>query len=157
MAYLEREHIFAHIMIRIVAVVSYCLSITIISLSHGGGLLLHAPAVCVAQGSRTVPENMCYIQFLTNEYITVVTAIAAFYGPVVVMCFLYGRIYRETERRRVGLAQLQAHRRPSTAPGQLPLGGVSTGSRPIGREDSSDGDVRLFQLYLRSGSIVLCE
>jgi len=61
------------------------------------------------EGRREVPDNQCYIQFLeTNQYITVVTAVAAFYLPVLAMCVVYYRIYRETERRQRGLLYLQA-------------------------------------------------
>ena len=61
------------------------------------------------EGDRSVPENECYIQFLeTNQYITVVTAVAAFYLPVLVMCVLYFKIFLETEKRNRGLAKLQA-------------------------------------------------
>ena len=61
------------------------------------------------EGERTVPNNECYIQFLdTNQYITVITAIAAFYLPVIIMIVLYFKIYLETEKRNKGLAHLQA-------------------------------------------------
>ena len=61
------------------------------------------------EGSREVPDDQCYIQFLeTNQYITVVTAVAAFYLPVLAMCVVYYRIYCETEKRKRGLLYLQA-------------------------------------------------
>jgi len=61
------------------------------------------------EGRREVPDDQCYIQFLeTNQYITVVTAVAAFYMPVLAMCVVYYRIYRETEKRQRGLLYLQA-------------------------------------------------
>lgn len=61
------------------------------------------------EGGRAVPDDQCYIQFLeTNQYITVVTAVAAFYMPVLAMCVVYYRIYRETEKRQRGLLYLQA-------------------------------------------------
>ena len=61
------------------------------------------------EGKRTVPDNECYIQFLvTNEYITIVTAFAAFYLPVTIMLVLYIKIYIETEKRQKGLVKLQA-------------------------------------------------
>ena len=60
------------------------------------------------EGKRSIPEGECYIQFLvTNQYLTVITAVAAFYLPVVILCGLYYKIYLETERRQRGLAQLQ--------------------------------------------------
>ena len=61
------------------------------------------------EGQRTVPQNECYIQFLqSNQYITIITAIAAFYLPVMIMIVLYFKIYLETEKRNKGLAHLQA-------------------------------------------------
>ena len=61
------------------------------------------------EGVRSVEENECYIQFLaTNQYLTVITAVAAFYLPVLIMCVLYFKIYLETEKRQKGLAKLQA-------------------------------------------------
>ena len=57
-----------------------------------------------------MPWDQCYIQFLaTNPYLTIGTAVAAFYLPVMAMCWLYGRIYSETKRRRADLVCLQAH------------------------------------------------
>jgi len=54
------------------------------------------------EGERTVPPLECYVQFLkTNKYVTIVTATAAFYLPVLIMTVLYFRIYRETEKRHV--------------------------------------------------------
>ena len=51
----------------------------------------------------------CYIQFLeTNKYLTVGTAIAAYYAPATVMCVLYWRVWRETENRQKDLVHLQA-------------------------------------------------
>lgn len=61
------------------------------------------------EGERTVPNDECFIQFLkTNQYITVITALAAFYLPVLIMCILYFKIYLETEKRNKGLAKLTA-------------------------------------------------
>jgi 7 transmembrane receptor (rhodopsin family) len=104
------------------------------------------------QGSRTVPEDSCEIQFLkSNPYVTVGTAAAAFYCPVLVMCFLYGRIYCETERRRIGLARLQAHRQSSNGGDHGSAGtGATPGGGPSGAmaEESSDGDVRISQCEL---------
>uniref|UniRef100_T1HCI7 G-protein coupled receptors family 1 profile domain-containing protein n=1 Tax=Rhodnius prolixus TaxID=13249 RepID=T1HCI7_RHOPR len=67
------------------------------------------------EGQRTVPDNECYIQFIeTNHYITFGTAIAAFYVPVTVMCFLYYRIWMETEKRQKDLPNLQAGKKDSS-------------------------------------------
>ena len=61
------------------------------------------------EGERTVPDDNCYIQFLqTNRYITVITAIAAYYLPVIIMCVIYYKIYMATERRRKDLKTLTA-------------------------------------------------
>lgn len=65
------------------------------------------------EGKRSVPEGQCYIQFLeTNIYVTFGTAIAAFYVPVCIMCILYWRIWRETEKRQRDLTHLQAGKKP---------------------------------------------
>ena len=67
------------------------------------------------EGQRTVPDHECYIQFIeTNHYITFGTAIAAFYVPVTVMCILYWRIWRETEKRQKDLPNLQAGKKDSS-------------------------------------------
>ena len=61
------------------------------------------------EGKRTVQVDECQVQFLTtNPYITVITAVAAFYLPVFVMCVLYFKIYLTTERRQKDLSKLQA-------------------------------------------------
>jgi len=40
------------------------------------------------QGERKVPWDQCFIQFLaTNPYVTIGTALAAFYVPVLAMCW----------------------------------------------------------------------
>ena len=63
------------------------------------------------EGIRKVPDDECFIQFLeTNKYLTILTAVAAFYLPVVVLCVLYFKIYLATEKRQKGLAKLQANR-----------------------------------------------
>lgn len=60
------------------------------------------------EGKRTVPDQECYIQFLkTNQYITITTAMLAFYIPVIIMTVLYFRIYRETQKRQKDLPKLQ--------------------------------------------------
>ncbi|KAK7605500.1 hypothetical protein V9T40_007358 [Parthenolecanium corni] len=77
----------------------------------GISLLLWPPWIYAwpyIEGKRTVPEDDCYIQFIqTNQYITFGTAIAAFYVPVTVMCILYWRIWKETEKRQKDLPNLQ--------------------------------------------------
>lgn len=61
------------------------------------------------EGQRTVPDTSCYIQFIeTNHYITFITAIAAFYIPVIIMITLYWGIWRRTKERQKDLPKLQA-------------------------------------------------
>uniref|UniRef100_UPI00358E87E9 muscarinic acetylcholine receptor M4 n=1 Tax=Myxine glutinosa TaxID=7769 RepID=UPI00358E87E9 len=57
--------------------------------------ILWAPAILFWQfivGKRTVLEDQCHIQFLSNPFVTFGTAIAAFYLPVVIMTVLYVHI-----------------------------------------------------------------
>ena len=38
------------------------------------------------EGSRTVKENKCYVQFIySNEYMSIVTILVAFYIPVAII------------------------------------------------------------------------
>lgn len=95
-----------------------------ISLAWAISFFLWAPAILFWQyivGERTVEENECSIQFLSEPIITFGTAIAAFYLPVTIMIILYWRIYRETENRARELAGLLG------SPG---MGRVSQRSRP---------------------------
>ncbi|XP_067013307.1 muscarinic acetylcholine receptor DM1 [Anabrus simplex] len=89
-----------------------------IGCAWGISLLLWPPWIYswpYIEGERTVPDDECYIQFIeTNHYITFGTAIAAFYVPVTVMCFLYWRIWRETEKRQKDLPNLQAGKKDSS-------------------------------------------
>ncbi|XP_054273091.1 muscarinic acetylcholine receptor DM1 isoform X2 [Macrosteles quadrilineatus] len=89
-----------------------------IGCAWGISLLLWPPWIYAwpyIEGKRTVPDDECYIQFIeTNHYITFGTAIAAFYVPVSVMCFLYWRIWRETEKRQKDLPNLQAGKKDSS-------------------------------------------
>ncbi|CAG9857361.1 unnamed protein product [Phyllotreta striolata] len=89
-----------------------------IACAWGISLLLWPPWIYswpYIEGQRTVPRDECYIQFIeTNHYITFGTAIAAFYVPVTVMCILYWRIWRETEKRQKDLPNLQAGKKDSS-------------------------------------------
>ncbi|XP_002735712.2 muscarinic acetylcholine receptor M5-like [Saccoglossus kowalevskii] len=58
-------------------------------------------------GERTVPENVCQIQFLEEPSITIITIVIAFYFPVSLMIFMYFKIWRETEKRSRELVNLQ--------------------------------------------------
>ncbi|KAF5896007.1 muscarinic acetylcholine receptor M1-like [Clarias magur] len=85
----------------------------LIALAWGISFLLWAPAILFWQhivGERTVPEEQCSVQFLSQPVITFGTAIAAFYFPVSVMVGLYWRVYQETERRSRQLPGLIASR-----------------------------------------------
>ncbi|XP_055386859.1 muscarinic acetylcholine receptor DM1 isoform X2 [Condylostylus longicornis] len=89
-----------------------------ISAAWGISLLLWPPWIYswpYIEGKRTVPQYQCYIQFIeTNQYITFGTALAAFYFPVTIMCFLYYRIWRETKKRQKDLPNLQAGKKDSS-------------------------------------------
>lgn len=85
-------------------------------------------------------ENECHIQFLeTNHYVTFGTAIAAFYVPVTVMCFLYWRIWRETEKRQKDLPNLQAGKKDSSK---------RSNSRYVGYLRSGESGQSLFVVLL---------
>ncbi|XP_037952507.1 muscarinic acetylcholine receptor DM1 isoform X2 [Teleopsis dalmanni] len=89
-----------------------------IGAAWGISLLLWPPWIYswpYIEGKRTVPADECYIQFIeTNQYITFGTALAAFYFPVTIMCFLYYRIWRETKKRQKDLPNLQAGKKDSS-------------------------------------------
>nr|XP_061807317.1 muscarinic acetylcholine receptor M3-like [Nerophis lumbriciformis] len=77
-------------------------AMTMICLAWSTSFILWAPAILFWQyivGERTVPDNECFIQFLSEPIITFCTAIAAFYLPVTVMTTLFWKIYQETEKR----------------------------------------------------------
>lgn len=59
------------------------------------------------EGRRTVPKYQCYIPFLeSNVYVTLITAVFAFWLPVTIMIILYWRIWRETQKRYKDLSSL---------------------------------------------------
>ena len=67
------------------------------------------------EGSVTVPENDCYVQFIyTNEYMNIVTILMAFYIPVSIMIGLYVRVWYETVKRQRELVHLQAGKKASS-------------------------------------------
>lgn len=77
---------------------------------------------------RTVANNECYIQFLSdNVVLNVLTILIAFYVPVTLMCTLYWRIWRETENRAKEFCHLQA--------GSISTNG-STGKHLLSHDDS---------------------
>ncbi|CAM9592207.1 unnamed protein product [Lampetra planeri] len=82
----------------------------LIGLAWTVSFVLWAPAILFWQymvGKRTVPEDQCYIQFLSEPIITFGTAIAAFYLPITIIMVLNWRIYRETRRQSRQFATLQ--------------------------------------------------
>ncbi|PAV91788.1 hypothetical protein WR25_24331 [Diploscapter pachys] len=82
------------------------------------------------EGKFTVDSDKCMVQFLTsNPYVTVGTAVAAFYLPVSIMIILYTRVYFETQRRQKEFGRLQASQFPTRAP-------------PIKRDPSSNSIVK---------------
>ncbi|XP_078473083.1 muscarinic acetylcholine receptor M1-like [Lampetra fluviatilis] len=95
-----------------------------IGLAWAVSFILWAPAILFWQYFvEEVPdsEGKCQIQFLSEPIITFGTAIAAFYLPVTIMCILYWRIYKETEKRSKELAGLQGSDTDSESTGQLVL------------------------------------
>uniref|UniRef100_A0A0K0EL21 G_PROTEIN_RECEP_F1_2 domain-containing protein n=1 Tax=Strongyloides stercoralis TaxID=6248 RepID=A0A0K0EL21_STRER len=62
------------------------------------------------EGKFSSEPGRCVVQFLeTNPYVTVSTAVAAFYMPVTILIVLYARVYSETEKRRKELGKLQGN------------------------------------------------
>ena len=62
-----------------------------------------------------VKENECYVQFIySNEYMSIVTILVAFYIPVAIMIGLYVRVWYETVKRQRELVHLQAGKKPSS-------------------------------------------
>lgn len=71
------------------------------------------------EGKRSIPEDRCYIQFLeTNSYITIITALIAFYVPVIVMCVLYYKIWVLTEKRKEFLNEMARENDLSSQPAE---------------------------------------
>ncbi|XP_078673235.1 muscarinic acetylcholine receptor M1-like [Branchiostoma floridae x Branchiostoma belcheri] len=95
----------------------------LIALAWVTSVLVWAPLIVGWQyivGGRNVPENECYIQFIEDSvYVNYLTIAVAFYIPVIIMCTLYYRIYRETQERQKNLSVLQASSR-CTTPGSKP-------------------------------------
>ena len=67
------------------------------------------------EGERTVPANDCYIQFIySNEWMSIITIVIAFFAPVTIMCGLYVRVWWETVKRQKELVHLQAGKKASS-------------------------------------------
>lgn len=89
-----------------------------IALTFVISLLLWPPWIVAwpyIEGRFATLPNECVVQFLkTNPYVTIGTAILAFYLPVTIMVVLYSRVYCVTRTRHKELEKLQAiHRRNS--------------------------------------------
>ena len=64
---------------------------------------------------NSVPEDACYILFIyTNEYMSILTILIAFYIPVAIMMGLYVRVWYETVKRQRELVHLQAGKKASS-------------------------------------------
>ena len=60
-------------------------------------------------------ENECHVQFIySNEYMSIVTILVAFYIPVSIMIGLYVRVWYETVKRQRELVHLQAGKKASS-------------------------------------------
>ena len=67
------------------------------------------------EGGRTIPPDECYIQFIySNEYMSIVTILVAFFVPVTIMIGLYVRVWWETVKRQRELVHLQAGKKASS-------------------------------------------
>lgn len=82
-----------------------------ISLAWTVSLVIWIPLVFAWQPfiKRNVPANQCYVQIIfENVPISTASIAIAFYLPVILMCTLYYKIWRETEKRSLDLEKLQA-------------------------------------------------
>ncbi|KAL1283978.1 Muscarinic acetylcholine receptor [Trichinella pseudospiralis] len=63
---------------------------------------------------KFIPAGTCIVQFLiTNPYVTLGTACAAFYVPVTIMVILYAQVYNVTKRRSEEIKKLQGFHKKS--------------------------------------------
>ncbi|GMT09056.1 hypothetical protein PFISCL1PPCAC_353, partial [Pristionchus fissidentatus] len=89
------------------------------------------------EGSFKTDSQKCVVQFLsTNTYVTVGTAIAAFYLPVTIMICLYSRVYFETKKRQKEFSKLQADQNRSVKGGAANLASAPS-SNSISKQNSS--------------------
>jgi len=92
-----------------------------------GSFLLWSPPIVIwplAKG-RHVPNNHCYIQFLEEDKIlTLVTALLAFYLPVLAMSILYGLIYNQTRKCSQYLEYLKSFRKPRPSLASSPFASI---------------------------------
>ena len=66
------------------------------------------------EGKSNYDQKDCYVQFLeTNQVMSLLCAVLAFYLPVTLMCCLYVRVWWETVKRQRDLVHLQAGKKSS--------------------------------------------
>ena len=106
---------------------------------------------------RHVPSNHCYIQFLEEDRtLTLVTALLAFYLPVLAMCILYGLIYRQSRKCSQYLEYLKSFRKPRPSLASSPFASIRRslhrGSTPCAspraRADSASSDKQSRKRFL---------
>ena len=104
------------------------------------------------EGQRNVPDTECYIQFLkTNRYMSIFTAMAAFYVPVSIMFAIYYRIYRTTRRRQKDLPKLQGISKKDEMGGSKKSNIVSSDDEERGKRGQSSPeleDIEAFQAHI---------
>ncbi|CAJ0954607.1 unnamed protein product, partial [Mesorhabditis belari] len=88
-------------------------ALTMIACTYIISLILWPPWIIswpYIEGEKlNLKKGTCAVLFLeTNPYVTVGTAIAAFYLPVSIMIILYSRVYCETKKRQKEFSKLQA-------------------------------------------------
>lgn len=130
-----------------------------IGLAWSISFILWAPAILFWQyivGERTVQDNECYIQFLSEPIITFCTAIAAFYLPVTIMTILFWKMYQETEKRA---KEVQGLKGSGAGNKQGQPQNAASGSGKAGTESraSSQKDVSAVHRQMSSQSCSSCE
>ncbi len=73
--------------------------------------MFSSPGWPYVHGGRIIADSECKVQFLqSSQYLTLITAILAFYLPVTIICVLYFQIWRVTKLRQVELRKLQCQK-----------------------------------------------
>lgn len=132
---------------------------TMIGLAWSISFILWAPAILFWQyivGERTVQDNECYIQFLSEPIITFCTAIAAFYLPVTIMTILFWKMYQETEKRAKEVQGLKGSG-AGNKQGQPPNAAGGSGKAGTDSRANSQKDVSTVQRQMSSQSCSSCE
>lgn len=131
-----------------------------IGLAWSISFILWAPAILFWQyivGERTVQDNECYIQFLSEPIITFCTAIAAFYLPVTIMTILFWKMYQETEKRAKEVQGLKGSGAGNKQGQPQSAGGGGSGKAGGDSRASSQKDVSAVQRQMSSQSCSSCE